>query len=223
MRKIDKTTVLSTEYKQWEQNLEQRQESHPEYSSSDFKYYLDVVMNLFYCQQGLCAYTEMRLCPQHAVAPEYWQHGRYFANKPGFLGQLDHFDNNLKTQKAWLWNNLFLVHSDINVKIKGRKAVDSILKPDSKTYDPFRLLDYDSRTHFFIANTDLSEEEQQRITQMIDTLGLNFGPVRARRKEVLARQISIIEFGLTTWDDMPDEFVTSFVMCKQNHRVFSSP
>lgn len=220
MRKIDKTTILSTVYKRWEETLEQRQEQHPDYTSSNFKYYLDVVMNLFYCQHGLCAYTEMRLCTEKLdFSPEHWQNGRYVRKKPDFSGQLDHFDSSLKARKAWLWSNLFMVQSDINVKIKHDQTVDHILKPDTEEYDPFRLLAYDAHTHFFIANPDLPEAEQQRITGMLKILGINFGPIRARRREVLMKQFAMIKFGVVTWDDAPDEFITSFDMCKRDHQA----
>ena len=48
MKKIDKTNILSTKYKDWEEGLE----SHPVYNSSNNKYYKDIVMNLLYVQKG---------------------------------------------------------------------------------------------------------------------------------------------------------------------------
>lgn len=216
MRKIDKTQILSTKYKAWEENLELRGEEHPKYSSSDFRYYLDIVMNLFYCQQGLCAYTEMRLCSKENFDSGHWQEGRYVSTKPDFFGHLEHFDECLKEQKAWLWNNLFMVDSDINTKIKCKKAVDYILKPDSEDYDALRLFDYDASTHFFIANTDLPDDEQKRINEMIDTLGINFGPVRAKRISVLTKHFEMIDFGVASWDNTPDEFLTAFEMCRRD-------
>jgi len=44
MRKLDKTKILSTVYKNWETLLIQGE--HPVYSSSK-KFYIDIVMNLF--------------------------------------------------------------------------------------------------------------------------------------------------------------------------------
>jgi len=223
MRKINKTIILSTEYKQWEDGLEQRQKAHPKYKSSNFKYYNDVVMNLLYCQQGRCAYTEMFLCPESDYSPEHWQNGRYAKETPEFFGHLEHFDSSLKVRKAWLWSNLFMVHSDINVKSKhDDETIDDILKPDTEDYDPFRLLEYDEHTHFFIANTDLPEEEQRRITKMITVLGINYGPVRYKRSEVLNEKLSEIESGKATWNDAPHEFITSFEMCKRD-RYSSAP
>ncbi len=56
MRKIDKTQILATEYQLWIKQL--KGQTHPKYSSSH-KYYKDVLISLLYCQQGLCAYTEI--------------------------------------------------------------------------------------------------------------------------------------------------------------------
>ena len=218
MRKIDKTTILSTTYKEWEEEQEQYQKAHPKYRT-DFRFYDDVVMNLLHCQQGCCAYTEMRLCAETDYVPERWQDGRYSSKAPEVFGNVDHFDSSLKTHKAWLWSNLFMVHSDINIKIKRDQHVDAILKPDAEEYDPFELLAYDEQTHRFTANTDLPNAEQQRINQMLLILGINYGPVIARRREVLREQISKIEFGMTTWDEQPKEFITSFEMCKRDRHL----
>ena len=50
MRKIDKSTVLSTKYKEWEEDLEV--DKHPKYDSSKNKYYHDIKMSLLHCQNG---------------------------------------------------------------------------------------------------------------------------------------------------------------------------
>ncbi len=163
----------------------------------------------------------MRLCQPEAFSPEYWKDGRYAVKAPEFFGHLEHFDEALKERKPWLWSNLFMVDSDVNTKVKGKQVADSILKPDSDSYDAFRLLEYDMQTHFFIANTDLPEDERQRITVMIDTLGINFGQVKDRRRKCLTRQLKMIEFGLADWDESPDEFVTAFAMCKRDQNPFS--
>lgn len=218
MRKIDKTTILSTEYKRWEEGFEYRQEDHPPYKA-DRAYYIDVVMNLLHCQEGRCAYTEMRLCAEADYKPEHWKNGRYASKRPDFFGELEHYDHNLKEHKGWLWSNFFMVHSDINRKVKKTYDVDPILKPDSDDYDPFELLAYDEQTHRFIANTDLPDSEQQRINQMIMILGINYGSVIAHRREILSEQFAKIEFCMTTWDEQPKEFITSFEMCKRERHV----
>ncbi len=33
----------------------------------------------------------------------------------------------------------------------------------------------------------------------------------------LMTQLAMIEVGVTTWDDAPDEFITSYDMCKRDH------
>ena len=67
MRKINKNKILSTKYKEWEEQLEQNKQNHPEYASSKNEFYNDVVMNLLNAQGGLCAYTEMRLCSEKTI------------------------------------------------------------------------------------------------------------------------------------------------------------
>ncbi|MFK7947018.1 MAG: hypothetical protein AB8G11_05465 [Saprospiraceae bacterium] len=186
MQKIDKTQILSTVYKQWEEDLEANNQPHPKYNSSNFRFYKDIVMNLFYCQKGLCAYTEKRLCnPEHSTV-EHWKNGRYISDKPDIFGDLEHFDESLKAKKSdaqglkdWLWNNFFMVDSNINTKVKGSKSVDSILKPDTESYNPYDLLDYNLQTHEFTCkmNGNLTDDEKQRIETMIEILGLNFGPI----------------------------------------------
>lgn len=62
MQKIDKNydEILSTKYKTWVDNLEKNKKKHPESRT----YYDDVVMDLYRCQKGVCAYTEMFICPE---------------------------------------------------------------------------------------------------------------------------------------------------------------
>jgi len=61
MKNIDKSVILSTAYKEWEENLEAKQLPHPAYNSSQGQFYRDIIMNLYHCQNGLCAYTERTL------------------------------------------------------------------------------------------------------------------------------------------------------------------
>ncbi len=58
MRKIDKSTILATEYASWIAELDSKHEDHPAYSSCH-KYYREVLVSLLHCQKGLCAYTEI--------------------------------------------------------------------------------------------------------------------------------------------------------------------
>ena len=132
MRKIDKSVTLSIVYKQWEERLEASASKHPNYTSSNFRYFEDIKMNLFHCQDGLCAYTEKRLCPE-GYGSENWENGRYASNIPDSIGHLEHFDESLKTNKAWLWDNLFMVLEKVNVQ-KSNEPINNILKQkrDSK-------------------------------------------------------------------------------------------
>lgn len=219
MQRIDKSTVLANEYKLWEENLEANQTKHPPYNSSKHKYYHDIVANLFYCQKGLCAYSEAFLCPATFYQPENWQQGKY-VGKAEFLGQLEHFDPELKANKAWLWDNLFMVHSDINTKQKGSKPVDAILKPDREGYNPFELLRYDEQEHKFYPNIEKVTDEatQQRIISMILVLGINFPPFIDLRRELLNKIKTGIEFGNETWQNARvSQFPTAFEMLKKKY------
>ena len=216
MRKIDKTTILSTVYKAWEEELEKQGRDHPQWRAN-LPRSLDLIMNLFYCQQGLCAYTEIRLCPQKYLTPDNWKDGKYArTEKPQYFGQVEHFDKTLKEKKGWLWSNLFMVHPDINSpRVKGSAEVDDILKPDTEEYDPERLLEYDTALHVFIPHTGMPEDVQQKVKTMILTLGINFGPVKDSRERFLKKQFAMIEFQQSSWEDQPEEFPTAFEMCKK--------
>jgi|AntRauTorckE5430_2_1112549.scaffolds.fasta_scaffold02187_4 hypothetical protein len=220
MQKIDKSKRNATAYKEWEEKLEIENKPHPKYNSSNGEFYLDIVMDLFSCQKGLCAYTEKRLCNEKHLTSEHWEKGCYTSIKPDFTGQLEHFDESLKAKKkdtngkkSWLWNNFLMVDSDINTKVKGSKSIDDILKPDKADYEPFELLDYDLETHRFTANDgnmNLSNEEKERIKKMIETLGLNFGPILDQRKDLLAEVRDRIDFGMETNATSTGEFPTAF-------------
>lgn len=215
MRKIDKSVILSTAYKNWEEQLELEGKPHPRYNSSKGEFYFDVAMNLLHCQQGLCAYTEVQLCNQAPIEPARWQKGRYVGNgKKEFDGTLDHFDESLKAKKDdaqgrkdWLWDNLFMVHTDVN-NSKGIRPVDSILKPDSPDYDEFRLLDYDTDTRRYRANLSLQEAERDRVNQMIEILGLN-------RPNVISRPWGIVQ-NVLEYGFVAREFPTAQAFCRKH-------
>lgn len=193
-------------------------ELHSPYNSSNNKYYYDVVMNLLHCQRGVCAYTEIILCDENYYHLECWQNGKYQISKPAFIGALDHFDPSLKKDKGWLWENLFIVQKDINDKYKRNKPVDDILKPDSTSYNPSTLLEYDEQLHIFIANTDLDESLQKRINDMIDTLGINHPSITKIRKNHLRQIIAKIQNGIGNWSQEESEneqFFTAFEMCRR--------
>ncbi len=213
MRKIDKTKILSSHYKEWEEQFEQNQQNHGVYNSSNNPHYVDVVMNLLHVQGGLCAYTEMKLCNTVLLEDGNWKNGKYTNRNPEILGQLDHFNPALKTGKAWLWDNFFFIHTDINTKVKGKKEVDDILKPDKPDYDVEQLLEYDSESHIFIPHSELDNDTQERIKKMILTLGINFDPVIDSRKKYLENNLLLKKFGL---EYEINEFPTAFEMISNN-------
>ena len=184
MRRIDKTKILSSKYKEWLDKLDRDKVKHPPHSRT---YYTDVVMNLLHCQKGVCAYTEMFLCNPGLLSEDKWENGRYAKKKTEHFGELEHFDPKLKEKKFWEWDNLFVIHSDIN-RLKRDKDVDDIPKPDSPGYDPDKLLEYDDDTHIFIPHTGIKNKtERQRIGRMIDVLQLNHDTVRCEREIFLKK------------------------------------
>jgi hypothetical protein len=225
MKKLNKACHLSSCYKDWEQAFEKEGLNHPTYSSSSGEFYYDIVMNLFHCQSGLCAYTEMRLCSHELYDESNWEGGRYInfnhQLRPPFFGQLDHFDTQLKVSKGWLWDNFFMVETDINIKVKKARSVDPILKPDNPEYDPYEKLEYNERLQVFIANVNLPDADQEIINNVILVLGINYDPILDRRRKTIAILLKEIEFGITTWDSaIVDEFPTAFNMIriKKNER-----
>jgi len=210
MRRIDKTRILSTKYKDWVDQRDHDNLDHPERS----KYRVDVVMNLFYCQEGVCAYTEIPLCPHDLLDEQKWKNGRYKGKKGKIdkFGSLEHFDPSLKKKKSWKWENLFMVHTDINSK-KSDAPVDEILKPDLPSYDPFKLLAYSDKTHRFAPSPDIADETlRQRIDRMIDVLQLNHGMIRDERINFFA----LVQCKNERLDSPfePDRFFTAYKMVK---------
>jgi hypothetical protein len=207
MRKIDKTKILSTKYKQWVDKLNRDKVKHPQ--NSNKAYYCDVVMNLLHCQKGVCAYTEMRVCDPGLLNDNNWENGRYKLTNSGQFGELEHFDPNLKKDKFWEWENLFVAASKIN-KRKGTKEVDYILKPDSPEYDPMVLLEYDIEQNLFIPHKRIKEKTtRDRIQHMIDVLQLNWDGVHRERKRFLKKVFEFQDF------EQPieiDQFFTAYEM-----------
>jgi len=207
MKKIDKSKILSKEYFKW---MEELKEKHPEYKSSH-KYIKDIKMNLLYCQDGLCAYTEEQLCDLELLKESYWKDERYIhslENEDLINGDLEHFDCDLKESKAYLWDNLFMVNSNINCRIKGTKSIKDILKPDSKEYDPFKYLEFDYKINRFLPNINLSKEEKEKVKEMIEVLGINKNAFKR------AKQIKDLkeDFELDEELKEPHEYITSWQM-----------
>ena len=212
MQKIKKELSLAKVYKSWLDGLSKDNKDHPEYKSAT-RFYYDVVANLLWVQKGLCAYTEMYLVDLKHVNPKEWKKGRF--NKFEFLGHLDHYDSSLKSKKGWEWNNFFVVHSDVNVKRKGSKKVNGILKPDEGQFSPFYFLQYDFKTHCFVPNSEREFDLQRKILEDINVLGLNFRPIIDYRREYLMPIIDDVLIGKSTLNEARTklfQFYTSFEM-----------
>ena len=206
MRKIDKTKILSTQYKKWVDRLNRDKVKHPDQNRT---YYNDVMMNLLHCQKGVCAYTEMIICNPELLSEENWKNGGYKYKKVERLGSLEHFDPRLKKDKYWEWDNLFAISLDINVK-KGAKEVDDILKPDSPQYDPFKLLEYNARTHLFVPHRDIEVRDlRERIKRMLKVLQVNHNTVCYHRKTFFNR---IAWHGNVDMQPKIDRFFTAYQM-----------
>lgn len=213
MQRIDKGNILALVYKDWIDKIERNNENHPEYSSKH-EYYFDVVANLLWVQKGLCAYTEMMLFDPNELSPDKWVDGR-FIGKFKFFGHLEHYDESLKKSKGYLWSNLFIAHSDINTKNKGLKKVNYVLKPDLDDYDPFFLLQYNYKSHYFVPNVEREDELQIKILEDINVLGLNFQPVVQQRRKKLNMLIESVRLKQKTLAEARlelFEFYTSFEM-----------
>ncbi|MEN2400818.1 hypothetical protein GKZ90_0013610 [Flavobacterium sp. MC2016-06] len=190
MRKINKNSpnILSKKYKDWVTDLEANNIKHP----LSRTYYDDVVMNLYKCQEGVCAYTEKYICVEELYDSKNWVNDRYvIANlknckRTDHCGELEHFDPNQKKEKYWLWENFFMIDSTINSR-KCNNDIVPYLKPDLEEYTPEKYFDYDEITHRFVPNTDIEDDNQKlEIQNMIDSvLFLNHGVILNERRNFI--------------------------------------
>jgi hypothetical protein len=211
MKKIDKSKILSEEYLNW---MDESKRDDLTYDSSH-KYIKDIKMNLLHCQNGLCAYTEEQLCDLKLLTKSCWKDGRYIQslkNENMINGDLEHFDCTLKKPQPYLWDNLFMVNSNINCRIKGSKPIKPILKPDSKDYDPLKYLEFDDNINRFIPNIRLPEQEKKDVIEMIETLGINKNSFK-RAKQIKDLKENF-EFDLDLKE--PYEYSTSWIMTLKN-------
>ena len=217
MQKIDKNydTILSTKYKKWVDNLEDKNKKHPDSRT----YYDDIVMELYRCQKGVCAYTERFICPSSLYKSDNWIDGDYKITdeaefkRTDHAGELEHFDHHLKKDKYWLWDNLFMIDSTINSR-KSNKDIVDYLKPDSEDYSPEKYFDYDEETHRFIPNTDLDIDQRKEIKDMIDNVFyLNHGVILNDRRDFIKE----LRTKITNKSDYKfDRFFTATEMCLEN-------
>jgi hypothetical protein len=215
MRKIDKTEILATAYKTWESNIKSG-EPHPKYNSSGGRFYYDIIANLVWVQKGLCAYTEYQMQGYGHVSPENWTDNKY--PQFDFAGELDHYDPDLKTEQGWLWDNFFLIDADINSKkVKGAIKPNGLLKPDKADFDPSFYIEYDVNTHLFCPNRNRTAAEQLDIKHDIETLGLNWDPIKTRRESYLNKKIRAVKYGQQTYSETFTElyqFFTAFELSR---------
>ena len=214
MRKIDKSRILSNDYRMWLEKLGDN--VHPVYNSSKSKYYHDIKMSLLNSQKALCAYTEQLLCDPKYISCDNWDDKKYIRELTqeeinSIQGDLEHFDESLKTDKAWLWSNLFVVATHNNCRIKGAKPIEYILKPDDANYDPYEYLEFDFETGMFIAKTSLEKIKKEKVDYMIRTLGINC--IHIQRTKQLKMLKDRKDVGLEV---NPYEYITAWEMMLQN-------
>lgn len=216
MKKLDKSKakVLATTYKEWVDELEKNNLQHDEHSVNH-KYYYDVVANLLLIQKGLCAYSEQFLFDSEELEEAFWKDGVFTKSKFQFFGELEHYDASIKQSgRAWLWENLFVAHSDLN-RAKWQHKVKYALKPDAEDYDPFKLLEYNISEHKFLPNRKLPFKQQEEILNDIKFLGLNYTSLIQARRYTLKTIIEEIEFEQKTLAEARKtqrEYVTAFEM-----------
>ncbi len=187
MRKIDKSIIKSNNYKKWLQKIRAKQKTHKTCST----YKVDVMMCLLYCQKGVCAYTEMRLCVPDAINENKWNENEYINRKYNLdkIGDLEHFDSSLKNIFHCEWDNLFMVFHEIN-NDKSVKNIDLIkeFKPDNEKYSPEEIFDYDINTHKFRPNSDIEDVDKiKKINKLIEIFCINSGFVKYERETFLSR------------------------------------
>ena len=214
MQKIDKSTILSKDFETWHNALEL--DKHPKYNSSSNPNYWDIKMSLLYCQGGLCAYTEQRLCDISWIEKAHWNDKKYNKeltkeDKNCIQGDLEHFDESLKEKNGWSWDNFFVVSAHANRCIKGTKPVKYILKPDLASYEAEKYLIYDFDAGVFAPNPLLKDDDKQDVKDMIDTLGINC--IYDQRRTRLIEWKDRLDVGL---DVIPNEYITAWNMTKEN-------
>lgn len=214
MKRIYKDTILSTKYKEWVDSFTGDHEPYKSDNKSGKEYYVDIKMNLFHCQNGLCAYTEEKLCDESLFDKSKWVDGKYIglSDKDYTRGDLEHFNPKLKSKKGWLWDNLLMIDSNVN-REKRAKPVNNILKPDSVDYDENKYLSYDHETNIFYPNNLLTKDEKKDVDDMIRTLGINSV---VRRKDVIKVLVVAHEAGMLEVEEQPKEYITACNMTVRN-------
>ncbi len=225
MRNIDKSNILSTNYRKELEKYIENKGKHPNYEGYfNTKHYTNVYINLLACQKGICAYSEALITNKDFLLDEFWENGKYigkFETKE-LDGDIDHFNPKIKKTKGWEWSNLFVVMGYINKKIKGQKIINPIFKPDNINYEPYKYIKFNFETQRFVPLVKLEYEDVEifkDVKNMISWLGLNSQTIKSRRTEMLLRFEKDINSGLKTIEDIEkkelSEFFTAFEMSKK--------
>jgi hypothetical protein len=224
MRKITKTCLFSLSYKAEHDRWEAAGANHPKYDKNSYQkpHYYTIKMELLRCQDGLCAYTEKRLCPAALYESSKWASGAYVYDKNTKIpdisdakGDLEHFDSSLKLTKGWLWDNFFVIDSYVNRR-KQQGSVLPIFKPDNPDYDPHDWLEYDMEIHEFLPKRNLidSPEDYHAVETMLEVLGINL--MKEERRIYLADKIDDIQMHFKTIAQIRaklEQFPTAFEFC----------
>lgn len=214
MKAINKQNILSKTYREW---WKSDKTDYPKYRA-DHSFYLQVKMSLLHCQNGLCAYTESKLCSQELCHTSRWNSDGEYSEEIKPDGDIEHFDFNLKTSRGWDWDNLFVTRKIVN-NTKLQKPVYNILKPDLQNYDVSVYLSYDYSLHTFYVKSDIIDPvEIAQITHMILALGLNHDAVIDDRKDAFKQMKLILDYSGGDYDyiafEIIREFPTAFAMSK---------
>jgi len=214
MKRIYKDIILSTEYKKCVDKFTGDHEPYKSDNKFGKQHYLDIKMSLFHCQNGLCAYTEEKLCDEELFDSSKWVDGKYIELSDNIYtrGDLEHFNPELKETKGWLWDNLLMIDSNVN-REKRAKPINPILKPDSATYDENKYLSYNHKINQFYPNDLLTDKEKKDVKYMIETLGINNV---VRRNDLIKELVEAHKYGLLEFEEEPKEYITAWKMTKQN-------
>jgi len=215
-----KKEKLATEFFEYIQDYQKKNNGkYPKYDSQD-KYYKDVYINLLICQQGLCAYTEQFIYREfdEFKSEKYWKKGKYAGEKPKLDADIEHFkpQSTCNLECDWQWNNLFLVLTHINRNIKKTKIIPDFLKPDNPEYSPEKYFTYNLTTHRFVASQKLDEKTKLEIEQALEDLGINSShTIISNRKNQINKYIQTIKYMGEIDSSEVKEFKTAFHLIKE--------
>lgn len=219
MRKIDKTPFFASEFVVYIKEYAKKFGYHPVYGSSKNPYYNDVYYNLLFCQKGLCAYTEDLIDDTFwKTIAKNWENGKYIGDSPKLDADLDHFNPKLKSNQGWDVDNLFLVKTYINRKIKLGKDVHHFFKPDHPNFSPQKYFEYDFLTHRFVPLESLEPSICTKVEYMLETLGINASSTVTSRKQYLKDVKFTMESKFIDYNEYQNKhlykFFTAFEMSK---------